>query len=244
MSCSQHGLLEIESHNIIHCSSVSVWGTASPSLCAPEHVTPPDLSPLARLGHREINVLGPSAVELLLECPDVLWSFYRRGNGPGSHPPCQDSRRSRRRELCRQYSGTGPFCRDGGRQTSPCDLETSDILSEGRRISCHSSAAWPAWWWRPPPPRPPGCGTTCPAVASPAVCNMMIVPQLSLCISCPASRLEVEGTRAGSSETEITWLEAEADAARSPAKCLCLMEPGSHCICHSRSPQTLLARSL
>ena len=33
-----------------------------------------DLSPLARLGHREINVLGPSAVELLLECPDVLWS--------------------------------------------------------------------------------------------------------------------------------------------------------------------------
>ena len=148
MSCSQHGLLEIESHNIIHCSSVSVWGTASPSLCHQtcngskrwiffhkvisfsnsqnvfwrkeqnrsdffniwkikclssffsfvlgvkmchsqnwvfaekcwllavrwREMSVTDLSPLARLGHREINVLGPSAVELLLECPDVLWS--------------------------------------------------------------------------------------------------------------------------------------------------------------------------
>ena len=75
---------------------------------------------------------------------------------------------------------------------------------------------------------------------------MMIVPRVpQLGIASPVYQLEVVETM-GLSETVITSLEAEADAARSQGEslCLCVTGPGSHCIYHSHSPQTLLARSL
>ena len=58
----------------------------------------------------------------------LFWPFCRRDSGQGSRPPCLDSRRSHHRAPCRQYSETCRVCQVEGRRTSPCGLETADIL--------------------------------------------------------------------------------------------------------------------
>jgi len=238
MSFSQHGLLEIETYNIIHNLCLWLVRRFKPAQFSPRLCTLTLVSALVKLSWMflmfyhcygfnisTINVLWPSAVGPLPECPNVLWSFCRRDSGRGSHPLYQDSHRSHHRVPCRQYIGTVLSGLAWGRQTSPCGLEISGILFEERHISFHFSVGGRARWWPPRAPQQRDSPTTCSVVESP-LCNMMIVPQL--CIASPVYQLEVVETM-GLSETVISWLEAETDAAR-------WRGPGSHCIYHSHSP--------